>query len=216
MTRGRFITFEGTEACGKSTQYERVMVALRERGYEIISSREPGGTRTGELIRDVLQHNASGEDICPETEVLLFAASRAQLVRNVIVPALDAGTWVICDRFMDSTTAYQGYGRGFDVEKMIEINAFAVGDTVPDLTILLDVDVDTSLARMQARVQSTGEQLDRFERETREFHDRVRVGYRALAERWPERFRVIDSSVDVDDVAAEIWRSIEPLMSESA
>ena len=216
MTRGRFITFEGTEACGKSTQYERVMVALRERGYEIISSREPGGTRTGELIRDVLQHNASGEDICPETEVLLFAASRAQLVRNVIVPALDAGTWVICDRFMDSTTAYQGYGRGFDVEKMIEINAFAVGDTVPDLTILLDVDVDTSLARMQARVHSTGEQLDRFERETREFHEKVRAGYRAMAERWPERFRVIDSSADVDGVAAEIWRSIEPLMSESA
>ena len=214
--KGRFITFEGPEGSGKSTQSKLVIARLGELGYEVISSREPGGTRTGELIRDVLQHNASGEDICPETEVLLFAASRAQLVKNVILPALNSGTWVICDRFMDSTTAYQGYGRGFDVEKMIEINTFAVGDAVPDLTFLLDVDVDTSLERMEARVRSTREQLDRFEREAREFHEKVRDGYHALAERWPERFRVVDSTSDPDDVAALIWQSIEKLIPEPA
>jgi dTMP kinase len=167
------------------------------------------------MIRDVLQHNASQEAICPETEVLLFAASRAQLVRNVILPALEDGTWVVCDRFMDSTTAYQGYGRGFDVEKMIEINSFAVGEAIPDVTILLDVDVDTSLERMDARFTSTHQELDRFEREARDFHEKVRAGYHALAERWPNRIRLVDSTADENVVAAEIWRHIASLLGET-
>lgn len=203
--RGRFITFEGPEGSGKSTHARWLMARLAGLGLTVISAREPGGTRTGEVIRDLLQHDLAQEPICPETEVLLFAASRAQLVRHVIEPALAAGTWVICDRFLDSTTAYQGYGRGFDVERMIEINGFAVGPTVPDLTILLDLDVATSLARMHERNRQRQQGQDRFEREERSFHERIRQGYLELARRWPSRFHVIDSNQPMEVVSAAVW-----------
>ncbi len=214
--RGRFITFEGPEGCGKSTQVRRLMARLAAEGLQVISAREPGGTPTGEIIRDILQNDLTKEAICPETEVLLFAASRAQIVRHRIEPALQAGTWVVCDRFMDSTTAYQGYGRGFDVERMIEINAFAVGKTVPDLTFLLDLDVDTSLTRMRARNAGRNQVQDRFEREERGFHARVRNGYLVMAQRWPERFRVIPGDRAEDAVAADIWRAVAALRGQAA
>lgn len=214
--KGRFITFEGPEGSGKSTQAQRVIERLQAAGCRVLSAREPGGTRTGEVIRNILQHDLAGEPICPETEVLLFAASRAQLVRTRIAPALAEGTWVICDRFMDSTTAYQGYGRGFDVERMIAINEFAVGPTVPDLTLLLDLDVGASLGRARARNTERGLQHDRFEREETAFHERIRAGYLELARRWPQRFRIIDTDRPMDAVAADIWRAVEPLLAAGA
>ena len=124
---------------------------LQAAGTNVVYTREPGGTPTGEAIREILQHNKAGEAPCPETEVLLFAASRAQLVRHVIIPALERGDWVVCDRFADSTTAYQGYGRGFSVEQMIAINAFAIDGAQPDLTILLDLPVRDGFARLEQR-----------------------------------------------------------------
>lgn len=212
MKRGSFVTFEGPEGSGKSTQSARLVKRLQEIGIEVLSTREPGGTPTGEMLRDILQNDKSGEGIVPETEVLLFAASRAQLVHNVILPALERGAWAVSDRFVDSTTAYQGYGRGFDIECILEINAFAIGLAVPDLTILLDVSVEDSLKRLRERNAERGQADDRFEREDAEFHGRVRDGYLALARRWPERFRFIDSSRDQDVVAADIWALVSELL----
>ena len=214
--RGRFITFEGPEGSGKSTQAANLKARLVEAGLEVIGAREPGGTKTGEIVRNLLQHDLTDEPLAPEAEVLLFAASRAQLVRRVIQPALARGAWVICDRFMDSTTAYQGYGRGFDVEQMIRINAFAVGEAVPDRTILLDLDLDDSLERMHERNAVRGQKQDRFEREQRDFHDAVRRGYLELAARWPERFTLIRSDRPEPEVAADVWRCIRQLLEGSA
>ena len=212
MDRGLFITFEGPEGSGKSTQARRLVAQLRGQGREVVTTREPGGTPTGEAIRNILQHDAAGEPVVPETEVLLFAASRAQLVRRVILPTLEAGDMVVSDRFADSTTVYQGYGRGFDVERMLDINAFAISEAVPDLTFLLDLDVALGFERLEARNKRDGVARDRIENEAIEFHQRVRDGYLALAARWPERFTIIDSSQDEDDVAALIWTRAEALL----
>lgn len=209
MARGRFITLEGPEGGGKTTQAARLVARLEARGLSTLYTREPGGTPTGEAIRNLLQHDASGEPICPETEVLLFAASRAQLVRRVIQPALEQGRWVVCDRFADSTTVYQGYGRGFPVERMLAINEFAIAECVPDRTFLLDLDVDAGFRRLAARQAARGEGPDRMEREAREFHERVRAGYLALARRWPDRFRLLDAGVGEEAVAESLWREVE-------
>lgn len=207
--RGKFITFEGPEGGGKTTQAQKLIDRLKADGLEVLYTREPGGTPTGEAIRDILQHNTTGEPIHPATEVLLFAASRAQLVAHVILPALDRGAWVVCDRFADSTTAYQGYGRGFDIEQMIAINSFAIGSAMPDLTLLLDIDLDEGFRRITDRHRQKSTPLDRIEQEAREFHDRVRHGYLELAERWPDRFRIIDGMGNPDEVATTIWDMIE-------
>ena len=203
--RGKFITLEGPEGSGKSTQAQRLCSRLEARGIEVVKAREPGGTATGELIREILQHNRAGEPLFPESEALLFAASRAQLVRSVIEPALERGAWVVCDRFADSTTAYQGYGRGFPVEDMIGINSFAVGASEPDVTLLLDLEVELGFDRMRQRNLKNGMGEDRFEREAIGFHEKVRRGYLALAERFPSRFRVIDASMDEDNVEVSVW-----------
>lgn len=207
--RGRFISFEGPEGGGKTTQAQRLIARLEEDGLEVLYTREPGGTPTGEAIRDLLQHNTSGEPIHPGAEVLLFAASRAQLVAHVIAPALARGAWVVCDRFADSTTAYQGYGRGFDIEQMIAINAFAIADASPDLTLLLDVDLDEGFRRITDRHREKATPLDRIEQEARDFHDRVRNGYLELAKRWPDRFRKINGMKNPDEVEQEIWELID-------
>lgn len=204
-TRGKFITFEGPEGGGKTTQAKRLVERLQAAGKTVVYTREPGGTPTGEAIRDILQHNKAGEAPCAETEVLLFAASRAQLVRNVIVPALERGAWVVCDRFADSTTAYQGYGRGFSVEQMISINEFAIDGAQPDLTVLLDLPVNDGFVRLKQR----GGAKDRIESEALEFHERVRAGYLELAMRWPERFRIVDSRKAVELIADEIWKLVQ-------
>lgn len=199
---------EGPEGSGKSTQAAELCERLGEQGIEVVKTREPGGTATGELIREILQHDRAGEPLFPESEALLFAASRAQLVRSVILPALEGGAWVVCDRFADSTTAYQGYGRGFSVDDMLSINSFAVDGAQPDVTLLLDVDVALGFDRIQRRNTENGVENDRFEREAREFHERVRQGYLALAKRFPDRFRVIDASRDEGSVRCRVWETV--------
>ena len=204
--RGKFITFEGPEGGGKTTQAKRLIQRLREAGYEVVYTREPGGTELGEAIRGILQHDKIAEPLCAESEVYLFEASRAQLVRRVILPALDEGKIVICDRFADSTTAYQGHGRGFGAETMIAINDFAVGKAVPDLTFLLDVEISKSFERLAARQKELFEKADRIEREERDFHERVRQGYLELAARFPKRFRTIDAAREPHIVEADVWK----------
>ena len=210
---GLFITFEGPEGCGKSTQIARLVKHLEAAGHDVLTTREPGGTPTGEAIRDILQHDVAGEDICAETETLLFESSRAQLVRHVIRPALEKGTIVISDRFADSTTAYQGYGRGFDVETLLTLHDFALGGTEPDLTLLVDVNIEEGFRRVHGRNQEKQTVLDRMERESLAFHQRVYDGYHAMAKRWPDRFRVIDGcrepAIVFDDVLAVVMKAID-------
>ena len=208
MARGRLITFEGPEGAGKSTQAAMLISKLEARGIEVIYTREPGGTKLGEAIRGILQYNAAGEDPCPESEVLLFEASRAQLVRHVIQPALERGAWVLCDRFADSTTAYQGFGRGFSVELMEIINHFAIGAAVPDMTILLDVNVSLGMQRCAKRQVGKKVQYDRIESEALEFHEKVRQGYLDLARRFPERFRKVDAMRLAEPIAEDVWKLV--------
>ena len=197
---GFFITFEGSEGCGKSTQISLLAEKLRQAGREPLLIREPGGTPAGELIRHLLQHAPEGENLVPEAELLLFAASRAQLVREKIRPALEAGRIVISDRFFDSTTVYQGVARRIPAEDTARINAFAVGDCLPDVTFVLDLDRATSLARMR----SSDRKLDRIERETEDFFAAVRAGYLDLVKKNPDRVVLLDASRSVETLSTEI------------
>lgn len=209
---GFFITFEGPEGCGKSTQIAMLVARLRASGQaEVVTTREPGGTPAGEAIRGILQHDTAGSDIGAAAETLLFEASRAQLVERVIRPALERGAIVLCDRFADSTTAYQGYGRGFDIEALLQLHEFALGGTWPDITLLLDLDVEQGFQRIQAR-NGGAAVLDRMERESREFHQRVVAGFRAMADRWPERFRRVDAAGTVDSVHAAVWTIVKEVL----
>ena len=208
MNRGKLITFEGPEGAGKSTQAAMLIARLEARGIEVVYTREPGGTKLGEAIRGVLQYNAAGEAPCPESEVLLFEASRAQLVRQVIRPALERGAWVVCDRFADSTTAYQGFGRGFPVDLMETINRFAIGESAPDMTILLDVNVSLGMQRCAKRQVGKKIQFDRIESEALEFHEKVRQGYLELASRFPERFRKVDAMRHAEPIAEDVWKLV--------
>jgi dTMP kinase len=207
MTRaGIFISFEGSEGCGKTTQIERLSRALREAGRNVLVTREPGGTPVGEQIRHVLQHSKDSEGMTSESELLLFAASRAQLVREVVQPALTAGTDVISDRFLDSTTVYQGVARRLAAEDVRRINAFAVGDCLPDLTFVLDLEATEARARVFG--PGADSEPDRIEREPLEFYERVRAGYLELAATEPTRFRVIDGSRDRDTIATQIFQHV--------
>jgi len=201
MQRGKFISFEGSEGCGKSTQIRRFVEMLRGEGREVVLTREPGGTVVGEKIRHLLQYDPEAANLTDESELLLFAASRAQLVRELILPALEAGKWVVADRFCDSTTVYQGIARGLDTDSVRRINAFAVGDALPDLTLLLDLDAATGHARA---VHSSGPVGDRMESQPLAFFEAVREGYLTLARSEPERIAVIDASVGIDEVSARI------------
>lgn len=204
LQRGKFISFEGSEGCGKSTQIRRFVDWLRTGGREVLVTREPGGTAAGEKIRHLLQHDPDGEALTPESELLLFAASRAQLVREVILPALDRGVWVVADRFLDSTTVYQGAGRGLDLGAVQRINAFAVGAALPDLTFLLDLDAATGHARA---VAASGTQHDRIESQPLAFFETVRRAYLELAAAEPDRIAVIDASKGIDEVFAGLVRA---------
>ena len=208
--RGLFISFEGGEGCGKSTQIAALKNRLETRGCRVIQTREPGGTPLGEAIRNLLQHDEAGHGMSAETELLLFAASRAQHTREMIAPAIAAGTIVLCDRFLDSTTVYQGVARAIDPDKVEAINRFAVGDTLPDLTFLIDLPPETGLARVHAR--SDG-QLDRMENEKIEFHEAVRQGYLALAAREPEHFQVLDGTKSIEALEYEIWDAVQNRLS---
>jgi len=206
---GKFITLEGPEGSGKSTQAKMMIRRLAEVGIEAMYTREPGGTALGEEIRNVLQHNQAGESPCERAELLLFEASRNQLVEKVIRPALAEGTWVICDRFIDSTTAYQGYGRGLPVDEVKAIHHFTVNDVTPDLTLLLDLEVETGFERITQRFLELGESADRFEQEERSFHERVRQGYLKLAEEEPARFRIVNAAQEPENVSRDVWDVIK-------
>ena len=201
--RGRFITFEGGEGCGKSTQVKRLAAALEAKGVKVLLTREPGGTRLAEMIRTLLKDEAEDPPV-DRAELLLFLAARAQLVRNVIRPALEAGTWVLSDRFSDSTIAYQGYGRGLPVDFVKAANDFACEGLAPDLTLLLDVEPSVAAQRMRGREAATNTSADRIERAGDDFHARLRQGFLELAAANPSRIVTIDASGTPDEVARNI------------
>lgn len=202
---GKFLSFEGPEGSGKSTQIQRLLAHLAAEGVATLSTREPGGSKLGELVRNLVMHSSGETTISPEAELLLFTASRAQLVREVIRPALAAGKLVICDRFLDSSTVYQGLARGLPLDSLHAVNQFAVGGTLPDLTLVLDVPVEVSLSRIRAR---PGTSLDRIEQEKESFYRKVRDGYLQVAQSIPERFVVIDGTSSPDRIEAQIWKTI--------
>jgi dTMP kinase len=209
--RGLFITCEGPEGGGKSTHSKRLAERLRACGISVLHTREPGGTPTGEAVRQLLQHDGAGESPVAAAEVLLFCASRAQLTAQVIAPALERGAWVICDRFTDSTLAYQGYGRGFDLATLRALNTFATGGLVPDLTLLFDVATQIGFQRVHARRSDAGSvPADRFERESPAFHEKIRNGFLDLAAREPGRFRVLDTAQPLETVFTQVWQAVQP------
>ena len=201
MARLPFITFEGSEGCGKSTQVQLLANRLDAAHIPFLITREPGGTAIGETIRELLQFAPQSAGMTPETEVLLFEASRAQLVRQVIKPALERGECVIADRFFDSTTVYQGVAREIERKIVRRLNTFAVGDCVPDVTFLLDVDLETARGRMKGPRRP-----DRMEQEADEFYEKVRRGYLELAKRQKDRLVVIKGWEPPIDIANEIWK----------
>jgi dTMP kinase len=201
MPRLPFITFEGSEGSGKSTQADRLAARLQRFSVPYILTREPGGTPIGESIRHLLQFAPHNLNMTPETELLLFEASRSQLVREVIRPAIERGICVIADRFFDSTTVYQGAARKLDREMIERLNAFVVGDCVPDISFVLDVDAATAESRMQHEPRKA----DRMEQQPTEFYERVREGYRELAAHEPKRVVLINGSRDPDQIETEIW-----------
>jgi len=213
--KGLFITFEGTEGCGKSTQVGLLADRLRNMGCFVRTLREPGGTPIGEEIRHTLKHSHQNHAMTPEAELLLMNASRAQLVREVIRPAIAAGEIILCDRFYDSTIAYQGYGRELNLATVRQVIDMAVGDTRPDLTLLLQVSTEVSEERRLARQPNLPMEIqrDRFEESDRTFFERVALGYQAIAETEPNRVRVVDASGSVEDVRQAIWSRIQHLLA---
>jgi dTMP kinase len=229
--RGVFITFEGTEGSGKSTQISRLAARLRALGRSVRALREPGGTPIGEEIRHTLKHSLHNQAMTPEAELLLMCASRAQLVREVIRPALAAREIVLCDRFYDSTIAYQGYGRQLDLAQVRTIIDFAVDDTRPDLTLLLEIPLETSENRRRLRNaepqhgpqrpqtserevigQPVGPVRDRFEEADRRFFERVEEGFQNIAAAEPQRVRVMNASLSVEAVSEAIWEQVKTLL----
>lgn len=208
--RGKFITFEGGEGAGKSTQVRLLKESLEKDGIKVLLTREPGGTCLAEKIRGLLKDEFE-DPPCDRTELLLFLAARAQLVKNVIRPALENGTWVISDRFSDSTKAYQGYGRGLDLTLIEQVNAFACEDLKPDLTLLMEVSPGESARRMRKRENATNTQADRIELAGNAFHERLRLGFIEMAEREPERIKRIDASGTVEEVWEEVCKLTMPL-----
>jgi dTMP kinase len=205
---GLFITFEGGEGSGKTTQLRALLTALRGSGVEAVETRDPGGTAAGKQIRELLLDR---EQVRMEatTELFLYEASRAQLVAEVIHPALARGQVVLCDRFCDSTVAYQGYGRGLDLVLIAQLNAVATGGLAPDLTFLLDLEPGQGLERASQREQQLRQRQDRMERELLAFHQRVRDGYRAIAAAEPRRVVVLDGTRGMSEIEGDIRRRVE-------
>jgi dTMP kinase len=206
----RFITFEGGDGSGKTTQLKALESHLRARGRSCLSTREPGGTSLGELIRQVLLE-VGKQPITSPTELFLYLADRAQHIHEVVIPALEQGKIVLCDRHTDSTLAYQGYGRGIDLGLLRSLNHIASQGIKPDLTLLFDCPVEIGLSRTAQRQSQTasGRNEDRFEREKIEFHERVRAGFLELARAQPDRFRIIDAARSAEEVGQEIKNIID-------
>ena len=207
MPRGRFITFEGIDGCGKTTQFRLLAASLRERGHDVVETVEPGGTSIGRQIRKILLDPAS-IGIRPRAELLLYFASRAQNVDEVIRPALEAGRTVLCDRFTDSTLVYQGCGRGLETEIVRDLDRIACRGLQPDRTILIDIDPETSLVRARRRNARTRSSESRIDEEDSAFHERVRQGYLALAKAEPDRIVVIDGAAGIADVSRRIREAL--------
>lgn len=216
LMSGLFITFEGTEGSGKSTQVLLLAQRLRGIGYSVRQLREPGGTPIGEEIRQTLKHSQQNHAMTAEAELLMMNASRAQLVREVIRPALALQEIVLCDRFHDSTVAYQGYGRGLDLEMVQTVIDFAIGETSPQLTFLLMISPAASEARRRGRALEIAAQRDRFEEADRGFFERVEKGYRSIAIAARERVKLIDGTQSIAAVSAEIWQQVEPVLTGKA
>lgn len=212
MSKGVFISFEGSEGCGKSTQIELLARLLRGMSYRVRTAREPGGTPIGEEIRHTLKHSKSNAAMTAEAELLLMNASRAQLVREVIRPALAAGEIVVCDRFYDSTTAYQGYGRQLDLQMVKTIIDIAVGETRPDLTLLLTVTPEVGEQRRALRQSTLPFMRDRIEEADKQFFERVDRGFAAIAAAEPNRFRVVDASGSLESVSNWVWELVRPML----
>ena len=203
---GRLISFEGSEGSGKSTQIALLAAHFQKTRREVITTREPGGTEIGEQIRNIIVHNSKGDEMCAETELLLFTAARAQLVREVIAPALVRGAIVLSDRFLDSSTVYQGIARNLAADPVAQVNRFAVGNVMPDLTVVIDVPTEVSLARLKQRATDLP---DRMERENVDFYTKVREGYLVLAQGMPERFLVVDGTKAADAIEKKIWAEVQ-------
>ncbi len=203
---GKLISFEGSEGSGKSTQIARLAAHFQKAHREVVSTREPGGTEIGEQIRNIIVHNSKGDEMCAETELLLFAAARAQVVREVIAPALVRGAIVLSDRFLDSSTVYQGIARNLAADPVAQINRFAVGNVMPDLTIVIDVPTKVSLARLKRRASDLP---DRMERENVDFYNKVRDGYLVLATSMPGRIIVVDGTKTEDVIEKKIWAAVQ-------
>lgn len=203
---GRLISFEGAEGSGKSTQISLLAAHLQKNHKEVVTVREPGGTEIGEQIRNIIVHNSKGDEMCAETELLLFAAARAQLVRETIAPALVAGKFVLSDRFLDSSTVYQGIARNLADEPVAQINRFAVGNVMPDVTVVIDVPTEVSIARLKQRVTDLP---DRMERENIDFYNKVREGYLILAKNMTDRVILVDGTKSAAQVAKTIWEHVQ-------
>ena len=202
MKKGLFITFEGADGCGKTTQLKLAAEYLQNKGEIVLVTREPGAKGLGEKLRDILlNYDGVVSDRC---EAFLFLADRAQHIDTIVTPAVESGKIVLCDRHIDSTVAYQGYGRGQDIEQINKLNMIATGNRKPDLTIVFDVDVETSMARV-------GAEKDRMESAGREFFNRVRFGYLEIAKQEPERVRVLDATKTIEDVQKDVIKLIDSL-----
>ena len=204
--RGIFISVEGPDGAGKTTQIERLKEYLAGKGYEVLITREPGGTVISEAVRELLL-DPKHKEMKPETELLLYAAARAQLVGEVIGPAIEAGKAVISDRFVDSSVVYQGIARELGVETVYEVNRPAIGEYMPDVTFLLDLPAEVGIARKKDQAE-----LDRMEQESLDFHRKVAEGYRTLAKRDPERIKTIDATLPVDTIYDMIKDKVQALL----
>lgn len=207
MVRGQFITFEGMDGCGKTTQLRILASALRSHGMKVVETVEPGGTEIGQQIRRILLDPANTA-VHARTELLLYFASRAQNVQQVIAPGLENGSVVLCDRFTDSTLVYQGCGRGLDAATVLQLDAIACNGLRPDVTVLIDIDLETSLARARRRNERSDGSESRIDDEGAQFHEKVRRGYLALAAQEPERFVVIDGRAGIHEVTTRIEEAL--------
>ncbi len=205
MSKGKFITIDGVEGAGKSTQIDLIYSYLHRKGIEVVRTREPGGTEVGEKIRSVLL-DVENQEMHSDTELLLMFSSRNELIQNKIIPALNDGYWVVSDRFTDASFAYQGGGRMLNLDRIAELEDWVLGDFRPDLTLLLDVSVEVGMARIEARAAK-----DRIELEEREFFERVRSVFIRRSEAFPERIKLIDASGAVDDIHSKIRALIDSL-----
>lgn len=203
MEKGLFITFEGADGCGKTTQLKMLKSYLEQKGYEVVLTREPGGKGLGETIRDILL-NYDGE-VSNRCESFLFLADRAQNIDIIVNPAIEQGKIVLCDRHTDSSVAYQGYGRGLNIEQIKTLNSLATGGRVPDLTLVFDVDIETSMQRV-------GSEKDRMENAGIEFFNRVRNGYLELSKQEPNRIKVIDSTKSIEEVQKDVIKVVLDLL----